>query len=255
MDANKIYCGDCGKVMKTFPGDCIDLTVTSPPYDNLRAYNGYAFDFEGIAGQLYRVTKPGGVVVWVVNDATVHGSETGTSFRQALYFMKLGFNLHDTMIYTRDGPPLSHNRYEQKFEYMFILSKGRPITFNGIRVESRSAGRKRSATMRQDSDELGRRSANGLVKNTKLRGNVFEYLVGNNKSTKDPIAHQHPAIFPEKLAEDHILSWSNENDLIFDPLCGSGTTLKIAQANNRRFVGIDISGEYVKLSEQRCGIR
>ena len=248
----QLFHGDCLEVMAQLPDASVDLTVTSPPYDNLRTYNGFTFDFEGIARELYRVTKPGGVVVWVVGDATVKGSETGTSFRQALYFKDMcGFNLHDTMIYHREGPPLTHNRYEQKFEFMFVLSKGRPATFNGLRKPSVAAGNRRTGTMRQDSDALGHRSAKGFVAETSLRGNVWQFGVGHNKSSKDRIAHQHPAIFPEQLAADHIASWSNPGDTVLDPFMGSGTTGKMAILEGRRFIGIDISAEYVELARER----
>jgi len=157
IEVNKIYHGDCKEVMATFPDNCIDLTVTSPPYDNLREYNGFVFDFEGIAQQLYRITKPGGVVVWVVADATVNGSETGTSFKQALYFMSLGFNLHDTMIYHRERLPLTHNRYEQHFEYMFIFSKATPCTFNPIKEKSIHCGRiSKTSTFRHSGNKTGK---------------------------------------------------------------------------------------------------
>ena len=190
--------------------------------------------------------------MWVVGDATIKGSESGTSFRQALYFKDVcGFNLHDTMIYHREGPPLTHNRYEQKFEFMLVLSKGRPTTFNGLRLPSVSAGAKRSATMRQDGDGLGSRSAKGTVAETKLRGNVWTYSVGNNGSTHDKAAHKHPAIYPEQLAADHIASWSNPGDVVLDPFMGSGTTGKMALLAGRQFIGIDISAEYVELARER----
>lgn len=239
--------------MRDMQSDSIDLTVTSPPYDNLRTYNGFTFDFEGIARELYRVTKPGGVVVWVVGDATVKGSETGTSFRQALYFKDVcGFNLHDTMIYRREGPPLTHNRYEQKFEFMFVLSKGRPSTFNGLRVAAKYAGASRaSVTMRQDSDSLGDRCARGHVAETRLKGNVWEFGVGFNKSATDSLAYRHPAIFPELLAADHIASWSNPGDVVLDPFLGSGTTGKMAVQMGRQFIGIEISGEYLAIASER----
>src|SRR5690554_5399491 len=145
LELNKIYNMDCLEGMKDIPDNTIDLTVTSPPYDNLRTYNGYSFDFEGIAKELYRVTKDGGVVVWVVGDATIKGSETGTSFRQALFFKEIGFNLHDTMIYAKNSyMPLTHRRYEQAFEYMFIFSKGKPKTFNPIMISCKTVGTKRN---------------------------------------------------------------------------------------------------------------
>lgn len=249
----QLYLGDCLERMKEISDGSVDLTVTSPPYDNLRSYNGYTFDFEGIAQELYRVTKQGGVVVWVVGDATIKGSETGTSFRQALYFKDVcGFNLHDTMIYHREGPPLTHNRYEQKFEFMFVFSKGRPSTFNGLREPSVYAGAtRRGTTMRQDSDSLGRRGSKGFVSDTRLKGNVWKYGVGFNKSATDNLAHKHPAIFPEQLAADHIESWSIPGDTVLDPFLGSGTTGKMALLAGRKFIGIEISDEYLDIASSR----
>lgn len=252
----KLMKGDCIERMKEIEAGSVGLTVTSPPYDNLRSYNGNNTQWceqvwKSVISELFRVTKNGGVVVWVVGDATVKGSETGTSFKQALWAMECGFRLHDTMIYKREGPPLSHNRYEQKFEYMFVFSKGRPVVFNGIREPSKSAGQKRGSTMRQDGDNLGARSATGFVKDTKLKGNVFEYSVGNNCSTKDKIAHKHPAIFPEQLANDHIISWSNKGDTVLDPFMGSGTTGKMAVLNDRDFIGIEMDESYMGISVER----
>lgn len=251
LEMNTIYNEDCLETMGRMSDNLIDLTVTSPPYDNLRTYSGYSFDFEPIAKELYRVTKEGGVVVWIVGDATVKGSETGTSFQQALYFMECGFRLHDTMIYHREGPPLTHNRYEQRFEYMFVLSKGTPKQFNGITEKSIAGGQKRSSTMRQDSDNLSHRSAKGYVLETKLKGNIWTYSVGNNGSTRDKYVHQHPAIFPEALAADHIKSWSNEGDLIYDTFMGSGTTAKMARQLGRNYIGSEISTEYCEIAEKR----
>ena len=102
MKLNTIFNEDCLNTMRAMPDGVIDLVITSPPYDDLRNYKGYSFDFESIAKELFRVVKEGGVVVWVVGDATVDGSETGTSFRQALFFKEVGFNLHDTMIYMKN---------------------------------------------------------------------------------------------------------------------------------------------------------
>lgn len=251
MELNKIYNENCLDTMARMQDGFVDLVVTSPPYDGLRKYNGYSFDFEAVAKELFRVVKIGGVVVWVVGDATVNGSETGTSFRQALYFMECGFNLHDTMIYKAEKQPLTHNRYEQKFEYMFVLTKKKPKTFNPILEVSASYGQKRTSTLRQDGDNLGNRSANGNVKVKKIKGNVWVYSIGNNGSTGDSIAYEHPAIFPEKLAADHIYSWSNEGDLVYDPFGGSGTTAKMAHLQNREWIMSEISGEYCDLSRKR----
>lgn len=250
FELNNVYAIDCLEGMKRLPDNFIALTVTSPPYDNLRNYKGFSFDFESIAHELYRITKSGGVLVWVVGDATVNGSETCTSFKQVLYFRDLGFNLHDTMIYRKKTPPLTHKRYEQEFEFMFVFVKGKIQTFNPILVDKLYMDkRSNKAFSRNKTNEhdMGFSSR----KTQRIKGNVWEYLVGGGKSTKDKIAFQHPAIFPEQLAADHILSWSNEGDLIFDPMCGSGTTLKMAKQLGRNFLGFDISHEYVEIAKQR----
>ena len=227
--------------MKTLGDNSIDLTVTSPPYDNLRDYKGYTFDFEGIAKELYRVTKQGGVVVWVVGDATIKGSETGTSFKQALYFKEIGFNLHDTMIYAKQNPvPYHHNRYNPQFEYMFVLSKGVPKTFNPIQENTKGF---KTGKYRYPDGSL--KIANTpIIKETKMLNNIWFYVVGGK-------GNNHPASFPEKLAEDHILSWSNEGDTVFDPMAGSGTTLKMAKKNNRNYIGIETSQEYIDIINKR----
>ena len=240
--------------MKTLEDNSIDLTVTSPPYDNLRTYNGYTFDFEGIARELYRVTKQGGVVVWVVGDATIKGSETGTSFKQALFFKEIGFNLHDTMIYLKNNPPPvgGHNRYFQNFEYMFVFSKGSPIRKNLITRKRRN---KHNDTRVSRVKSFTRDKSGNFVKkyiefkDQVKKGNVWEYIVGGGNSVEYGI--KHPATFPEKLAEDHILSWSNEGDTVLDPMAGSGTTLKMAKKNGRSYIGIEISEEYIDIINKR----
>ena len=255
MEIDKIYNMDCLEGMALLTDDCVDLVVTSPPYDNLRTYNGYSFDFEHIAQQLYRVVKWGGVVVWVVGDATVDGDETCTSFRQALYFRELGFNLHDTMIYaktsvTNYSPAMK--RYKQSFEYMFVFSKGTPTTFNPImdkpvlkqcKMHDGASGRDKDGNLKKnDYYEVGE---------YQVRFNVWPYNVGYNCTTHDDIAFQHPAMFPEKLAADHIRSWSNEGDVVLDPFMGSGTTAKVARALNRHYIGFEISAEYCEIIRKR----
>ena len=252
MEIDNIYNMDCLEGMKKMEAESVDLTVTSPPYDNLRTYNGYCFDFENIAKELYRVTKQGGVVVWVVGDATIDGSETLTSFRQAIGFREIGFRLHDTMIYASDKPPLTHNRYEQAFEYMFVLSKGKPKTFNPIMVPTIQAGvDKGIRTFREADNQLRLAHKNELVADKKIKGNIWFYDTGNMCSTKDSIAFNHPAIFPEKLVRDHIESWSNEGDVVLDPFMGSGTTAKVARALGRHYIGFEISAEYCDIIRQR----
>jgi len=243
--------GDCFDLMKHIPDGIVDLTVTSPPYDNLRTYAGtldWNFDiFKQVANELYRITKDGGVVVWVVGDATIKGSETGTSFRQALYFKEIGFNLHDTMIWHKNASPRDTRipRYWQGFEYMFILSKGKPSVLNFIREPCKTFGQKKRSYMRNPDGTMreDRKAIETTTKADKPRDNVWFYGVASN-----PL---HPAPFPESLANDHIISWSNENDLVFDPFMGSGTTGKMAKLNNRKFIGIEKVPEYFEIAKKR----
>ncbi len=245
-----IHCGECSEMLAALPDDYIDLTVTSPPYDDLREYQGYTFDFPAIAAQLWRVTKKGGVVVWVVGDQTKDGSESGTSFRQALGFMGLGFRLHDTMIYHRDCPPMNDNRYQHEFEYMFILSSGRAKTFNPIRIPKVYVDKRKSKKYHRHAN--GTHIVNNRKDTTdKVKGNIWRIDGGGSKSTKDQNAFKHPAIFPEALARDHIISWSNPGDVVLDPMVGSGTTAKMAKQLDRHWLGFDISQEYVDLARER----
>lgn len=246
-EINKIYNMEASKFLKTLPNGCIDLTVTSPPYDNLRAYNGYSFDFEQIAKELYRVTKDGGVVVWVVGDATISGSETGTSFRQALFFKDIGFNLHDTMIYEKKSC-YAHDprnmRYKAIFEYMFIFSKGKPNTYNEIKDKPNlNAGKTYKGGKGRDKNGVLRKSKDFVISEFQARTNIWRISTDHRSD--------HPAIFPEKLAHDHIVSWSNEGDLILDCFMGSGTTAKMAKINNRNFIGCEISEEYIAIANKR----
>ena len=245
-----LHVANCVDFMSNMEAESVDLTVTSPPYDDLRDYNGYTFDFEAIAKGLFRITKQGGVVVWVVADKTEKGSETGTSFRQALYFKEVGFNLFDTMIYQKPIRATFGRRYHQCFEYMFIFSKGTPKTTNLIkdRKNKYMTARYQKVRLKDGSFE---RQYHKTPEQYGRRGNVWKYNTGLHHTTKDKIAFQHPAIFPEKLAEDHILSWSNEGDLVFDPMCGSGTVGKMALLHGRQFIGVDISAEYIEIARER----
>lgn len=257
MEINKIYNESNLETMARMPDNFIDLTVTSPPYDDLRTYNGYCFDFENVAKELFRITKQGGVIVWIIGDQVVNGSETLTAFKQALYLKNVGFNIHDTMIYSKTFLPQNGNRYNQSFEYMFVCSKGKPNTFNPIKrpySEKTLQRRKTKYTFNKhrDVENDGREIKEfGLKSDGVTKENVWYYTVGNMQSSKDKIAFEHPAIFPEQLANDHIISWSNENDLIYDPFMGSGTTAKMAHLQKRNWIGSEISKEYVDLANKR----
>lgn len=242
--------GDCVKVMRGFPPGSIDLTVTSPPYDQLRDYRGYRFDAEAIARELLRVTKDGGVVVWVVGDR-FKGGRSMTSFRQATMFQDIGFTVHDVMIYQkRNTPFMRSNAYTNCWEFMLVLSKGGPPkTFNPLKTPTVRNGQEMLIS-NKGSDAVNRKRR-ATLKTEKTRTNIWAYAVGSGGTTRDKIAFYHPAVFPEKLALDHILSWSNEGDVVLDPMCGSGTTCKMAMLANRRYVGIDISEDYINIAEQR----
>lgn len=248
---NEIIHGDCIEVMQTFPDNYIDLTVTSPPYDNLRDYEGYTFDFQSIANELFRITKDGGVVVWIVGDATIKGSETGTSFEQALYFKNVcGFNLHDTMIWNKGGFSAVGSlkvRYAPVFEFMFIFIKGKIKTFNPIKDrKTKHGGKKINGTIRQSNGSIKSMSKIITINEYSQRFNIWE-ISPQRQSGKDA----HPAPFSEQLAKDHIISWSNEGDLVLDPMCGSGTTCKQAMLLNRYFIGMDISEKYCNIARER----
>jgi site-specific DNA-methyltransferase (adenine-specific) len=253
MEINKIYNENCLETMAKMPDKFVDLVVTSPPYDNLRTYNGYCFDFENVAKELYRVIKEQGVLVWVVADSVIDGSESGNSFRQALYFKEQGFNLHDTMIYQKNSYPFPPtNRYYQQFEYMFVFSKGKPKTTNLLKCES--GNKKRKSTQRNKDGTTSSFTSEGNKE--RIMDNVWLEDTGYMRTTKDKYAFKHPAMFPESLCEKHIQTWSNECDLIYDPFMGSGTTAKMAILNNRKYIGSEISEEYCKIIETRikeCG--
>ena len=251
IELNKIYNENCLDTMSRMDDNFIDLTVTSPPYDNLRNYNGYEFDFESIAKELFRVTKVGGVVVWIVGDATINGSETGTSFKQALYFKEIGFNLHDTMIYAKNNIVLTHNRYEQAFEYMFVLSKSAaPKTFNPLKIRTLNPGqiKRYNYTNSNTNNKMCavRTGLNRISKTNELRYRDNIWFLAGEKNQKE-----HPAIFPEQLAEDHIFTWSNKCDLVYDPFTGSGTTAKMSIKLDRNYIGSEISKEYCDIADKR----
>ena len=250
---DNIYRSDCVEFMKSMDENSVDLTVTSPPYDELRDYKGYSFDFESIAKQLFRVTKKGGVVVWVVGDKIKKGNKTLTSFKQSLFFQQIGFNVHDVMIYRKKNTPfMRSNAYTNCFEFMFVFSKDSPKTFIPLKVKTVRQG-KEMLPFNKGADGVNKKIL-GELKPEKTMTNIWEYAVGFGGSTSDRLAFEHPAIFPEKLAEDHILSWTKEGDIVFDPMCGSGTTCKMAKKNNRHYIGCDISEEYVKLAKKRLGV-
>lgn len=246
IPTDTIICGDNCEVLATFPAECIDLVVTSPPYDNLRTYGGHSWNFEGLAAQLTRVLKHGGVIVWVVADATIDGSETLTSMRQAIHFKDVcGLNVHDTMVWHKPNPiPRTHNRYEQAWEYVFAFSKGRTRTWNPVMEECENAGSPRCGTIQKDaSGTRTGKSKGGVIAQKKQAANVWT-IAGASES-------DHPAEFPHAIPSRCISTWSNPCDIVLDPFAGSGTTLKAAKELGRRYVGIEINPAYVEICKKR----
>lgn len=258
---NKIILGNCAKVMDQLEDESVDAFITSPPYDQLRDYNGYSFPFEDIARKMYQKLAKGGVIVWVVGDAVLKGSESGSSFRQAIFFQELGLNIHDTMVYEKNGSSFparrTGNRYSQVFEYMFVFSKGKPKTANLICDKPNKWSGYTSfgtSTNRNAAGELVKAKNRKPTPNFSPRHNVWKYNTGKKYTTNDDFAFKHPAMFPESLAEDHVMTWTKEGDLIVDPFVGAGTTTKMAAINGRRWLGIDISEEYVDIANERMKI-
>ncbi len=245
-DGITLYCGDNCEVMLEMPPASVDLVVTSPPYDDLRTYGGHSWDFYGVAWNLKRLLKPGGVIVWVVNDATVDGSETGTSADQAKHFRKIGLKQHDTMIWHKQNAmPLNNNRYEPAIEYMFVFSAGKPQSWNPLKTKSLLAGLPATGTQVERTGERVQKWGNGKTYNEeKVIQNIWTYSVGSGDG-------KHPAVFPEDLARDHIISWSNEGDTVLDPFSGSGTTIKMARELGRKGIGIEVNPEYCEIAKTR----
>ena len=256
IEENVIYNEDCVLTMERLylAGQEVDLVVTSPPYDDIRSYEGTLdWDFEAVAEGLFDVLAEGGVVVWVVGDQIKDYSETGTSFRQALRFMEFGFKLHQTMIYSKDsGFKPDRTRYNRSMEYMFVLSKGRPKTINLIKDKpNKHAGAARNSSTLRQRDGTMKPGTPTVIHEKGTRSSIWEYQVGHMKTTTDKVAYEHPAIFPERLVRDHILSWSNKGDLVYDPFCGAGTTPKVARNLNRRFIGSEIVPKYCEIANKR----
>lgn len=246
---NCIKCGDSLELLNTIPDNCIDLIVTSPPYDNLRTYDGYTWNFHGIANELYRVLKIGGCAVWIISDATIKGSESGSSFEQALYFKSIGFNIHDTMIWQKDTLLFpDKTRYGNCFEYMFIFSKGRPKIINKIcDRKNKWCGSKVHGTNRNAAGETFRKSNHNktTISEYGARFNIWNIPTEKHNTTG------HPAVFPKQLAIDHILSWSNEGDIVLDPFIGSGTTALACIDTKRNYIGFDINPKYCEIAKKR----
>ena len=255
---NKINKEDCIKFMKKLPDNCVDLTVTSPPYDDLRDYENELVwnynTFRKVARELYRITKKGGVVVWVIGDKTEKGNKSLTSFKQALYFQEVGFNIYDVIIYEKAGSGPPHpNRYFNSFEYMFVMSKDKPKTINLLKDKKNScAGMKTFGNItRREKDGSLTNKGRKTISEFGVRTNIWRYNNGKGFSTKDKIAYEHPATFPEKLAEDHIKSWSNEGDIVFDPFGGSGTTAKASIELGRKWIYVEKVEKYCHIAKIR----
>lgn len=255
----EIFNADCVSHMQSMQENSIDLVVTSP-YDNLMDYNNsssWNFEvFKSVADQLYRIVRPCGVVVWIVNDASINNSETYTSFRQVLFFREIGFNLNDTMIWNKQSTSFpDSNRYLQSFEYMFVLSKSSnhtdfKMTCNLIRDRrNMSSGSSVHGTGRQRNASF--KVCDGYEKGKSLSEFGIRFNVWNIHCAKGTELTGHPAQMPIQIAEDHIRTWSNPGDLVFDPFLGSGTTACACLNRGRRFIGCEIDPDYFAIAQKR----
>ena len=246
---NRLIVGDAVEVLQRFPESFVDLTITSPPYENLRDYNGYAFDAKAMLEAIHRATKPGGVCVWVVGDK-IDGGRSLVSFEHAFLAREAGFTVHDVMIYQKKNTPFQRsNAYTNCYEFMFVFSRGKPKVFHPLKCPTKRSGWE-TAVANKGPDAANNKVPVKLGKE-KTRNNIWQYAVGLGGSTRDRIAFRHPAVFPEQLAGDHILSWTNRGHVVLDPMCGSGTACKMAVAHGRQYLGIDISSEYIAIAQER----
>ena len=265
---NQIYNEDCLETMGRMEDGLCDLILTSPPYDNLRRYGqertnhkrlkgGMSFDFESIAKEMTRVLKPGGVIMWNVQDQTINMSRTGSSMRQALYFMdECGLNFWDHLIWYKTGTPFpSPHRYRSVWENMFIFSKGKPNTFNPILKRNKTAGQVRnSRKFRDHKGDFVEGFQGTPIREFGNEDNVWYIANGANKSYKNKLSVNHPAVMTDEIARRHILTWTNENDIIYDPFLGASTTTRVARDNNRQWIGSEIHTPYYELSKQIMNI-
>lgn len=257
-----LYNGDSEEVLKGLPDECIDLVITSPPYDDLRKYNGIGAmwnrdKFQSIADQLVRVLKPGGVIVWNVYDKTEKGTKSGTSLEQCLYFRDKGLNINDYMIWRKTNPlpVVKQPRYNPCFEFMFVLSKGKPKTFNPIQIPTKSGGKHYKSTAKNMGGENGRRMLDYHVNSYMTDYNVWNMPVAPNKEVYHIDGHEvkHPAVFPLQLPVRHVLTWSNPGDTVLDPFAGSGTTMVASKMHGRPCIGIELDKTYCEIIKQRLG--
>jgi len=242
---NKIYNEDCLDTMSRMDDCSVDLIVTSPPYEDLRKYNGFSFDFNSVAESMYRVLKDSGVAIWIVNDKRKNGNRTLTHFRQAIKFQDVGFNVLDVMIWKKSNPMpfVQRDQYTPSYEIMLVLVKGKVSVFNPIMEKCKYAG-KVIKTHTSNKESIRKANLTSKTKDTKIKSNVWETVVAGTN-------HGHPAIFPESLVRDHIFSWSNEGDLVYDPFIGSGTVAKVCLDTNRKYIGSETSSEYCEICRNR----
>lgn len=250
INVEGIHEGECSKVMSGWPADCIDMVLTSPPYADLLNYRGFKFDLAAIARQLFRVLKDGGVMVWVIGDKTVDYSRQMIPYTHAFGLRDAGFCIYDVMIYSKPaGRYMNRYRYPNVYEHMIVASKGKPKTFNPIMVKTKKPGDSRNTTILHRDADNNRTLGYRTTAEERPHDNIWKYSPGFG--AVDRYAFEHPAVFPEKLARDQIISWSNPNDIVLDPMCGSGTTLKMARVYGRRYAGIDVAPEYLEIVRRR----
>lgn len=251
----RLLTGDACEILPTIRESSVDLTVFSPPYDGLRDYKGKpSFDMAVLGREILRVTKEGGVCCMVIQDATKNGAKSLTSFRTACLFADLGWRLFECCIYSRAGVPGAWwtKRFRVDHEYIFIFTRGdglpRRFDKTSLMVESKYAGITAGGTKRTTKGDFVAIKKT-VISPLKCRGTIWHYAASNTERNKTK--SEHPATYPDSLARDIISCFSKEGDLVLDPMMGSGTT-GIASVNmGRRFLGIEISVQYMEIAKRR----
>lgn len=251
---DKVHCMECVEGMEMLPDDCVDLVVTSPPYDAVRKYNGFAFDLHQTGAQIHRVLKDGGIAAMVIQDQTKDFGKSLTSFRTIIDWCdSFGFKLFECVIYRKNGSEGAwwKHRFRVDHEYIPLFLKGdRPAYFDKqpLRVPSKHGGKVMSGSGNRRTDGATNGTVRREINATKCRGTIWNYLMAGDKN---PLKRKHPAVFPDAIPSDLIQCFCPPGGIVLDPFIGSGSTAVQALKHERHFIGFDISQEYCDLCNQR----
>jgi DNA modification methylase len=254
---NKTHCAESSVALKKLPDNCIDIVVTSPPYDRIRDYNGFECNLHNIGEQLSRVLKDGGIIVMVIQDQTKDFGKSLTTFRTILDWCdNFNLKLFETVIYKKHGAEGAWwtKRFRVDHEYIPVFLKGkRPAYFTKehLKIPSKHAGKTMTGCATRLTNGSTLKSKKLKINPTKCRGTIWDYVTcGDGGKLK----HEHPATFPDKIPVDFIETFCPPGGIVLDPFMGSGTTALAALNLGRNFLGFDISNEYVSLANKRVDL-